>query len=144
MNDQPSLTRLACPSCSDRMEAQPLARGVGGSVVLDLCFPCQGIWFDHDASTQLAPGAIIELFKSIHAHRDAPRRGIPQTMRCPRCSAGLAFTHDIARNNAITYYRCESCHGRFSCYMLLYTSDVREPPHDQHHATGSRLRCTSA
>ena len=38
-----------------------------GEVTFDLCFPCQGIWFDEFESVQLTPGGIIELFKLINA-----------------------------------------------------------------------------
>ena len=62
-----------CPSCRQVMAKHRFARNLHGEVVLDLCFPCQGIWFDGFESAQLTPGGIIELFKLIHAHRDGQR-----------------------------------------------------------------------
>ena len=52
------------------MQAQALEKHEQGTVQLDLCFACAGIWFDHLESVQLAPAAVIELFKEIYAHRD--------------------------------------------------------------------------
>jgi uncharacterized protein YbaR (Trm112 family) len=99
------------------MQALDFERGLGGKVTLDLCFACEAIWFDCNESMQLAPGGVIELFKLLHIHRDDPRRPLSNSLACPRCSTRLAFTHDIARGNAITYYRCELCHGRLTAFV---------------------------
>ena len=52
------------------MSTHRFPRKTGGEVELDLCFPCQGIWFDEYESLQLAPSGVIDLFKLIHEHRD--------------------------------------------------------------------------
>jgi hypothetical protein len=99
------------------MSAQSLERGLGGSVVLDLCFPCQAIWFDQGESSQLAPQSVIDLFRLIHGHGEGERRALPQILQCPRCETRLAYTHDLARGNAIVYYRCEFCRGRLITFL---------------------------
>ncbi len=43
-------------------------------IELDLCFTCQGIWFDRYESAQIAPGGIIELFRLIHDRREQLRQ----------------------------------------------------------------------
>src|SRR5262249_19009719 len=58
---------LTCPSCRQPMEGQDFERNDRGQVRVDLCFRCQGIWFDHLESVQLAPAAVVELFREIHA-----------------------------------------------------------------------------
>jgi Zn-finger nucleic acid-binding protein len=108
---------IHCPSCAETMQAPDFDGSLGGRISLDLCFACQAIWFDHNESTRLAPGAVIELFKLIHAHRDEPRRPLSASLACPRCTTRLAFTHDFARSNAITYYRCELCLGRLTEFL---------------------------
>lgn len=120
MNDNTpasSASRVACPGCADSMTTQSFARNLGGQVALDLCFDCQAIWFDHNESTQLAPGGIIRLFKFLHEHRNVPHRPLAELLACPRCATRLVYTHDFARSNAISYYRCEFCHGRLTTFL---------------------------
>jgi ribosomal protein L31 len=107
----------ACPSCSEAMERHSLARKPAGRVDLDICFGCHAIWFDQYESAALTPGAILELFRTIHAHRDAPPRPLRQNSRCPACRGPLQLTHDIQRTNRITYYRCPQAHGRLTTFV---------------------------
>ena len=87
-----------------------------GAVALDLCFPCQGFWFDRFESVQITPGGIIDLFKLIHVHRDDPRRPQPGILRCPRCNGRLMPAFDVARSGRFTYHRCPRDHGRFTVF----------------------------
>jgi hypothetical protein len=66
-------------------------------VCLDLCHPCHTIWFDRNESVQLAPRAVIELFRDIHARQREPRRALPERLGCPRCRKPLALVHDLRR-----------------------------------------------
>ncbi len=115
MNALPD-TVIACPSCSQTMERIELPQKNGGSVALDLCFPCQGIWFDAFESTQITAGGIVDLFKTIHAHRDEPRRQHSLTPRCPRCNDVLLAGLDLVRGGRFTYHRCLQNHGRFTAF----------------------------
>ncbi|HXN15118.1 MAG TPA: hypothetical protein VN878_01995, partial [Usitatibacter sp.] len=99
------------------MRQQSFARKPMGEVVLDLCFTCQAIWFDQYESAQLTPGAILELFRTIHAHRDGPPRPVADTARCVVCRARLKLTQDMERTNHFTYYRCPEGHGRFTTFF---------------------------
>jgi DNA-directed RNA polymerase subunit RPC12/RpoP len=99
------------------MDTRRFARMNLGELSLDLCFDCQVIWFDQYESTQLAPGAVIELFRLIHEQRDRMMRPLGERPACPRCSRALTLTHDLQRSNRITYYRCEQGHGRLSSFM---------------------------
>lgn len=87
-----------------------------GTLTLDLCFPCQGIWFDPYESQQITPGGIIDLFKLIHAHRDTPRNQHPGTLHCPRCNDPLLAGLDVVRSGRFTYQRCLQNHGRFTVF----------------------------
>lgn len=87
-----------------------------GSLTLDLCFPCQGIWFDTYESLQIAPGGIIDLFKRIHEHRDDLRQPHPATLHCPRCKEALIAGLDVVRSGRFTYHRCLQNHGRFTTF----------------------------
>lgn len=88
-----------------------------GEVVLDLCFPCQGIWFDTLESTQIAPGGIVELFKLIHEHHNATRRPLRDLLQCPRCHEKLKHGTDVTKyGGRFNYHRCLQKHGRFTTF----------------------------
>ncbi len=99
------------------MSKHRFERTLGGEVILDLCFPCQGIWFDENENLQITPGSIIELFKLIHAHRDEPRQAISTTLRCPRCADRLLHGLDVSKfGGRFNYDRCLQHHGRFTTF----------------------------
>jgi len=99
------------------MQKHRFERLLHGEVVLDLCFPCQGIWFDDFESVQITPGGIIELFKLIHAHRDGQRQPLSDPLRCPRCTEKLLHGLDVAKHGGqFNYHRCLQKHGRFTTF----------------------------
>lgn len=100
------------------MEKRRFAAG-HGEVLIDLCWDCHALWFDRLESAQLAPAAVIELFRLIHEHRDKPARPLADRMACPECATPLAFTHDLQRTNRINYYRCPQSHGRLTTFLQL-------------------------
>jgi transcription elongation factor Elf1 len=92
-------------------------RRMGGQLTLDFCFACQLIWFDPGESTSLSPGAVIEVFKALDAHRVEARNTLPSMFDCPRCAARLALTQDLQHTTHFTYYRCPFGHGRLSAFL---------------------------
>ena len=111
-----TVTSTACPACRQPMSHLKLPRRDSGHVDLDLCFACQGIWFDEFESYQISPGGIIELFKLIHAHRDEMRTPHPARLQCPRCNDALLPVLDVAKSGRFTYQRCLQKHGRFTVF----------------------------
>ena len=106
-----------CPSCRQTMVKQRFERNLHGEVVLDLCFHCQGIWFDEFESVQLTPGGIIDLFKLINEHRDDQRLPLSDPLRCPRCNDPLLHGLDVAKHGGkFNYHRCLQKHGRFTTF----------------------------
>ena len=116
MDYPPQTKPSACPSCIQPMTRLELPQRYLGTVVLDLCFPCQGIWFDPFESEQISPGGIIDLFKLIHAHRDDPRQAHSSVLHCPRCQDKLMAGLDLVRSSRFTYHRCLQNHGRFTAF----------------------------
>jgi len=106
-----------CPSCRGAMQPQDLERHDDGSVRVDLCFICAGIWFDHLASIQLAPVAVIQLFKEIYAHRDDARKPRASQLQCPRCDQALVQSFDLSKAGRFTYFRCSVGDGRFTPFF---------------------------
>ena len=92
-------------------------RVLGGEVILDLCFPCQGIWFDAHESLQITPGSIISLFRLLHEHRDELRQPLNEPLRCPRCDDRLLHGIDLVKTGGkFNYHRCLQKHGRFTTF----------------------------
>lgn len=98
------------------MQAHQFATNQGGVQTLDLCFACQGIWFDRHENLKLAPAAVVELFKLLHEHRTDERRPLQNSLACPRCVRPLAHGFDLVRSGRYVLYRCTSQHGRFSTF----------------------------
>ena len=111
--------RARCPSCKSAMDQQVLP-GVnavnGGIVELDICFSCQGIWFDPQENLKLSPAAVAELFKCLYEHRDDIRQPLAEKLQCPHCNNGLAQGFDVVRSGRYITYRCGIGHGRFSAF----------------------------
>jgi hypothetical protein len=116
-------------------------------VALDVCWECHAIWFDQYESAQLAPGAVIELFRLIHEHRAMPSRPLGDAMSCPHCRAKLVLTHDLQRTNRLTYYRCPNAEGRLTSFFQFlrekqFIRSLSQPEIERLKATISQVRCS--
>jgi len=130
------------------MRRQRFARRPEGEVVLDICFECQAIWFDHFESSQLTPGATIELFRAINERADTPAHPVAETAACPLCRRRLLLTHDIHRSNRFVYHRCPERHGRFTSFFQFlrekeFVRSLSPAEVRQLRATCTQVRCSS-
>lgn len=128
------------------MSGHRFARKIRGEVALDLCFACQGLWFDDYESLQLAPAGVIELFKLIHEHRDDLRLPLASPLRCPRCNERLIHSQDRVKSGLFNYMRCGQ-HGRFISFaqFMIEKGFVRQltgPEIDRLKANIGVVRCT--
>ena len=102
------------------MAKQRFERLHHGEVILDLCFACQGIWFDEFESVQITPGGIVRLFELLHQHHDDQRQPLRDPLhcpRCPRCNERLLHGLDVAKHGGrFNYHRCLKKHGRFTTF----------------------------
>lgn len=113
----PTMKPTPCPSCQQTMSKHRFERLHHGEVILDLCYACQGIWFDDFESVQITPGGIIELFKLLNEHRDDLRQPLRDPLHCPRCREKLLHGIDHAKHGGqFNYHRCLQKHGRFSTF----------------------------
>lgn len=115
---------------------------MGGKIVLDLCFPCQGIWFDENESLQITPGGIIELFRLIHEHRDGQRQPLADPLRCPRCDERLLHGMDIVKpGGKFNYHRCLQQHGRFITFgqFMIEKGFVRQLSNSEVNTLAARV-----
>ena len=122
------MAALACPACRNPMHALDLERRAAGTLVVDLCEPCQALWFDPMESPQLSPRATLELFRAINDATAAERRALPERMNCPRCDTPLAQTQDLQHTTRFSYYRCLRGHGRLTpFFQFLREKDFIRP-----------------
>lgn len=138
----------ACPSCTQPMARKSFEAKLQGALDLDICFACTAIWFDAYESSQLAPAAIIELFRIINQPRDGPPRPISDASRCPACKLILQLTHDIERTNRITYYRCPAGHGRLTTFFTFlrekdFVRSLSPAEIDRLRQSVKQVRCSS-
>ena len=138
----------ACPGCGAAMRRTRFARRPHGEVDLDICFECRAIWFDHYESSQLTPGATIELFRAIEAAGEANAKPISPSSKCPVCHKGLLLTHDIQRTNRFTYHRCPEWHGRFITFFHFlrekhFVRSLSNAEIEQLRVTVKQVRCSS-
>lgn len=108
--------RTNCPNCAQQMQTIAVEGRSVGAIDIDVCVQCFVIWFDKTESAQLAPSAVVELFKIVNSYSDKPRLPLAQALPCPRCRIKLNLTHDICKAGKISYYRCQE-HGRLTPFF---------------------------
>ncbi len=101
------------------MATHRFKRQLHGDVSLDICFPCQGIWFDDFESAQLAPAGVLELFRLVHEHHDEQRQPWRSRLHCPHCRETLIEGLDRTKNGHFAYHRCPQRHGRFNSFSAF-------------------------
>jgi uncharacterized protein YlaI len=121
---------MDCPNCHQPMTTQsmPASGALGRPADVDLCAPCNLIWFDRGEDLSLAGESVIALFRTIGA-AGAARNPLVSTYTCPRCRHALALTHDIVRTGRFAYWRCPQGDGRLIAFgqFLAEKNLVRLP-----------------
>lgn len=102
------------------MSVHRLATHLGTSCALDICFACQGLWFDPQESQRLAPAAVIELFALLHRHRDDAHMPLARQLACPHCRRELSHGFDLTRSGRYVTFRCPQRHGRFATFASFF------------------------
>ena len=98
------------------MEVRRLATHTGVATELDICFACQGLWFDPQESARLSHAAVLELFELLHQHRDDVHGPLHASLACPHCRRTLSKSFDVVRSGRYVTYRCPQRHGRFASF----------------------------
>src|SRR5581483_1609437 len=113
---------MTCPCCGAEMRAETLDGHLGTKVAIDVCLPCQVIWFDGHESLQLAPSAVLSLFRLIGEQPPQPRPAAAEAPVCPRCGLHLLITWDRQRDTRFQYRRCARGDGR----LITFAEFLRE------------------
>jgi hypothetical protein len=106
-----------CPRCDKPMEPHTLDGHMGRAIEVDLCDPCQSVWFDTRENLQLTPAATLAMFRIIGEHVSRPSVQDGDVAKCPRCNAQLRRTQDMQRNTRFQYFRCPNHHGRLTTFF---------------------------
>jgi len=107
---------MQCPRCAAPMTAQELTGHQGQPITIDICLPCQSMWFDGFESVSLSPASTLKLFRLIGEHAEATPRHHTDVAHCPRCGAAMRTAHDLQRNTRFEYLRCPGDHGRLTTF----------------------------
>jgi hypothetical protein len=119
---------MICPCCSSEMTAVAVDARLGAPLTIDLCPASRAIWFDRFEDLQLSPAATLKIFGMISEQSNAAAAPWPGAIACPRCGAGLLYTHDIQRNTKFQYWRCDAGHGRLMSFIdFLRVKDFVRP-----------------
>jgi uncharacterized protein YbaR (Trm112 family) len=110
------------------MEVHLLDAHLGRTIEVDLCEPCQSLWFDGKENLQLTPGATLTLFRAIGEHVRKPEPHDAELVKCPSCKGRLRKTQDMQRNTRFTYFKCPHDHGRLTTFFeFLKEKDFVRP-----------------
>jgi hypothetical protein len=112
----------ACPLCGLPMAAKTLPTRLTTPVTVDLCVPCQVLWFDAHESLQLSAAAVLTLFRIIGEHSSPAAAKESASPACPRCGLHLILTTDQQRNTRFHYRRCARGDGR----LITFVDFLRE------------------
>lgn len=110
------------------MERHTLDGHLGRPIEVDLCAPCQSLWFDGRENLQLTPGATLAMFRAIGEHVRKPEPSDAELVKCPHCKARLRRTQDLQRATRFEYFRCPNHHGRLTTFFdFLKEKDFVRP-----------------
>lgn len=119
---------MHCPRCGAAMEQHTLDGHLGRTIEVDLCEPCQSLWFDGKENLQLTPGATLAIFRAIGEHVRKPEPSDAELVKCPHCKARLRRTQDLQRATRFEYFKCPNNHGRLTTFFdFLKEKDFIRP-----------------
>jgi hypothetical protein len=121
---------MTCPQCASEMEAMTFDGHLGLPVEIDICRPCQVLWFDPREDLRLSPASILKVFEIIAKQARIPAAGpVSGTPpACPRCGLRLLQTHDQQHATKFEYLRCARGHGRLVSFVnFLLEKDFIRP-----------------
>ncbi|HVT79266.1 MAG TPA: zf-TFIIB domain-containing protein [Phycisphaerae bacterium] len=97
---------LKCPKCQAAMEEVTI-----GTVIVDRCTACRGIWFDAKELEELEKVKGSERM-DIGEVGMGHRMDAVTDVKCPRCGVPLKTVADVDQHH-ISYEICTKCGGSF-------------------------------
>ena len=109
-----AMKHLLCPACQEKMRPVEI-----GTITIDECRFCDGLWLDRDEPEQLAKMDILGQHLLQPMTFDDSRKVKKDGERvCPRCEDQLREY----RHNDVTVDICPKCRG-----MFLDRGELQEP-----------------
>ena len=138
---------MKCPSCKQEMVVEAIPREHHGETILDICYHCHVIWFDHLESAGLSPAGVLSLFRKLNQHDADTRLPLADRMGCVRCSTTLKEAQDYVKAGRITYHRCPDGHGRLTSFIQFlrekqFVRTLTAPEINQLKATVKQVKCS--
>lgn len=96
---------MVCPNCGGVMSPEAL-----GSVQIDVCSTCAGMWFDEGELTRALHGDQVEVFSLDLEHTPIANVPTPKLMKCPKCECTLVrYTYQYS--TGVKVDSCDQCGG---------------------------------
>jgi hypothetical protein len=114
----------ACPRCRATLQPLVVAGHDERRIELDLCRPCEAVWFDAQEALGLSGLGWLSLLRefSLPGEHRVPLE-MTQAMTCPCCPGPpqpLQMQHDQTRYGRYVLHACGTCRGHFQSQALLF------------------------
>lgn len=97
---------LLCPKCGHVLSTKTVKTASSGTLDVDVCENCGGVYFDRGEVNRISKGDAIKLVKG--QDHDISSKG---TNRCPKCGASLERYWGEAVPSDVYVLRCPDCSG---------------------------------
>lgn len=99
---------LNCPKCGNTLTSKTVKTAASGSIDVDLCETCGGVYFDRGEVNRISKEDALRL-SHTHTHGTAH----DGTNRCPKCGASLERYWGESVPSDVYVLRCPDCSGTF-------------------------------
>lgn len=100
--------KLGCPVCVGVLEAKTFSTTKDGSVTIDVCWACSGIWLDGGEMRKVWD---LGLEKTVPFWLDPANINVQKKdAKCPKCNATLQSVRNM-RDPRISQDICPECFG---------------------------------
>jgi len=100
---------MQCPKCQSNMEELQLST-LKGSILIDRCISCQGLWFDIGEAEALKDKWMADFVDSGSPVK-GKKHNVIRDIHCPRCGDLMQNMSDPVQSH-IQYEACEK-HGMY-------------------------------
>lgn len=105
---------LSCPKCGSVLTQKTVSTAGSGSIEVDFCESCGGVYFDRGEINRISQGEVTKL-GHIKTHNTSHQG----TNRCPKCGASLERYWGEAVPSDVYVLRCPDCSGTWFSHQDL-------------------------
>jgi Zn-finger nucleic acid-binding protein len=101
---------LLCPNCNHQLTTKTVKTSASGSIDVDMCGSCGGVYFDRGEVNRITKDQARELVSQQDHHTSEAdlKKG---THHCPKCGSSLKRYWGESVPNDVYVLRCPACHG---------------------------------